>query len=539
MNIRESILNTVTYGVPINEMTDEVIELIKSKNYEGAAKKYIDEFGKQKGIEDKKDLLKNVKETIPNVIGRLEREKKLRPIQSKLFMDEIGKISSLQKAETKTSKASKGKRKYKQSTELIDGKRIKTGQSQKAVKKSALEALQKVGSERSAFIEQLEKTEDTKLLKRIAVKIIDSFPKSDEFKEDKETINKFIKTEFHPEKVKSILIDHLKSNRKALEMIGEFAVDKTLKKETEKTKEAKEKIAKAKIYAGKQVKTKKDLEVEEKKKKEEEIWGPETEEEKKKLTKEEMKKEMEKAKKGPPHSTLGEDKEEMLKEAYGYRGTHFWENYIYSNISKAFNEDMKAFGAEEAKDFYVEFYGEETSPIFEYMVENQEMVESVCQANGLLFEGQLNEANLLSNVSRLGGAGGAAAAPEKLSSLKKLAGGAPSLVKSLWSKFKEFGKGIIDKIGPFVAKGFVWAKELAKKGFTFFTMNPIMKIAVPAVAIAGTVSAAIILINKARKKAGVKKMDNNEMRELRMIVQKKDSEINKLRGSAEPEPVTT
>lgn len=190
----------------------------------------------------------------------------------------------------------------------------------------------------------------------------------------------------------------------------------------------------------------------------------------------------------------------MMAEAFEYKGAYFLENYVMSHILKSFVKDAECYGIEETAEMYQDMYGYETYPIFEYMVENEDMlVEASKIKNNLLFENYSIDEGIL------------------------------DFLKGLWGKIKEFGAPIVSKIGTFLSSGFTWAKELATKGIAFITSNPIAKIAVPAVAIAGGLAGGIALINKLRKKRKKPKMSKAEIKQMRLMLQKKDAEIEAMR----------
>ena len=103
-----------------------------------------------------------------------------------------------------------------------------------------------------------------------------------------------------------------------------------------------------------------------------------------------------------------------------------------------------------------------------------------------------------------------------------------TFLKTLWSKIKNFGKPIFDKLKLFVQTNFPWAQKILHKGLGFLATNPITQIAVPAVALAGTVGGAIALINKIRSKKGKSKLNQQEEDKLEDTLENKKDEMEKV-----------
>lgn len=237
----------------------------------------------------------------------------------------------------------------------------------------------------------------------------------------------------------------------------------------------------------------------------------------------------------------------ILAESYSYTGTRFWENYTGTSVLRMFNKDVKEIGAKEAKEIYIETFGEETAPIFEYMAGNEELLEEAANVKGIfLFEvngrrnvnGYLAEAPMAftagigggSSVGKMAKVMSGGSAKKGLATVADKAGKAGGLMgwlTGLWDKFKAFGKPIVKKLGAFVASGAKWAKEIAQKGMTFLHTNPIARVAVPAVALAGTVAGGIALINKLRKKAGKNKLSKEEENKMRATAGRKEDQLRK------------
>lgn len=231
--------------------------------------------------------------------------------------------------------------------------------------------------------------------------------------------------------------------------------------------------------------------------------------------------------------------EDMLKSTYGYNGNMFWENYALSNLVRVFPKYITDYGEEAAVDMFVAVYGEEAKPLFEYMVENKQVLCETASIvkRGLLFEaaGERNVEQCLNEIEgplRLtrGIAGAAGAATT---------GGIGGFLKGLWGKLAELGKGALARIVPFLKAKVAWARNIATKGIGWIANNPIARVAVPAVLIAGGVVGAIAMINKLRKKMGRKKMSKEEEAAVGKITEKNKAKIERARrkaGQKEPIP---
>jgi len=258
--------------------------------------------------------------------------------------------------------------------------------------------------------------------------------------------------------------------------------------------------------------------------------------------------------------------EQMLVEGYNYTGSMFWENYILSGIVKSFPEYVIEYGEEEAKEMFIEIYGEKTRPLFDYMIENESLLfeAAIVSGKGLLFEevGARNmekylteiDSGILKHFGTRGPVGmgfstmlkkARSMTKAKLPSVRGLAGSSTPLkalteprgkilgfLGGLWNKLKSLGKGVFDKVAPFVKSGFSWAKNLVKQGVSFIANNPIARIAVPAVLLAGGAVAAVKLINKLRKKSNKKPMNKKEIEALNSITEKNKAKIETYRKKA-------
>lgn len=208
---------------------------------------------------------------------------------------------------------------------------------------------------------------------------------------------------------------------------------------------------------------------------------------------------------------------EMLAEGLDYKGAHFTENWIFSNLVKAYYEDAEKYGAEEAKDMYLTLFGEELEEALDYINENYEYIgEAVGIDSPLLFEGYLGERAQGKGASAVSMAGQAAAS-----------GKAKGVLKGLWDKLKGLGSGALDKVKGLVEKGVPWAKELIQKGASFFASNPIAQVAVPAVALAGGAAAGWKLLKKMKKG----KISDEDKQKYKEALQQKQDQVKKYVGS--------
>lgn len=186
-----------------------------------------------------------------------------------------------------------------------------------------------------------------------------------------------------------------------------------------------------------------------------------------------------------------------LMEALEYKGSDLAENYFYSSFTKAFRKDVDEFGLELAEDIYKIIYGDDITLMTSTLIENEEFFNSVRGINStLLFEGfSLEE----------------------------------SKTRVVWEKLKGFGAKALAGVSGAFNKGAKWAKELVKKGASFFGMSSITKIAVPAVVIAGSVAGAVALINGVRKKMKQSPLSKEELEKFKEEVRNNRTEINNYR----------
>lgn len=239
---------------------------------------------------------------------------------------------------------------------------------------------------------------------------------------------------------------------------------------------------------------------------------------------------------GPDIEKLKEEmivKGEALAEGLAYEGVNFWENYVGSALIKMFNEDVKKLGAKEAANSYIDVFGEETLPIFKYLAQNTTELNEAANIKGLfLFEtvgnrnlnNYLTELNKIDAVTQLAKKGAKPGMLSLAGSGKKVA----KFLKGAWDKIKEFGGPIVKRLGLFLGRGVKWAKNIAQQGLEFIWSNPVTKVAVPAIALAGTIGGGIALVNKLRKRAGKDKLSKQEEAQFRETAEKKEDELEKL-----------
>lgn len=202
----------------------------------------------------------------------------------------------------------------------------------------------------------------------------------------------------------------------------------------------------------------------------------------------------------------------ILAEGMDYHGTDFWKNYVMTSVMKGFAKDLKVLG-EDAKYLYMEVFGVETAPIFEYMEEHRDSLNEVVQYKNtpLLFELHGSDAESLKH------------APDFTSK----SGG---FLSGLWDKIKKFGAPIVSRLSKLIEAGASWAKNIAEKGIGWIGSSPVAQVAVPAVVLAGTTAGAVALINKIRKKKKQPKLSKEEKAELERTAQQRKPEIEKYQG---------
>ena len=210
--------------------------------------------------------------------------------------------------------------------------------------------------------------------------------------------------------------------------------------------------------------------------------------------------------KDPDESTTLKGK--ILSESLEYSGHNFWKNYIASSLVRGFAKDLKILG-EDAKFLYMDVFGTDAYPIFEYMEENKEALFEAAKDEGyLLFELHGRDAESLKH------------APSFVSDKKGFLAG-------LWDKVKSFGAPIVSRLSKLIEAGASWAKNIAEQGISWIGSSPVAQVAVPAVVLAGSVAGGVALVNKIRKKQGKKKLSKREKQELKNQAEENSDEIEK------------
>lgn len=225
-------------------------------------------------------------------------------------------------------------------------------------------------------------------------------------------------------------------------------------------------------------------------------------------TQDRLKKELEQEKEEEYEESLNL-KGKILAEGLEYRGQNFWSNYVMSSMLKGFAKDLKVFG-EDTKYLYTEVFGLMAYPIFEYMQENQKVLNEIAKIDKpLLFE-EYGYNAIMEMVPA--GAGGVA--------------GKTGFIRGLWDKLKSFGAPLVNKLSSAIGSGIDWVKNITSQGLNWLAGNPIAQVAVPAVVLAGSTFGAIKLINKLRKKSGEKKLSKQEKEQLKQVATERSDKIS-------------
>lgn len=188
-------------------------------------------------------------------------------------------------------------------------------------------------------------------------------------------------------------------------------------------------------------------------------------------------------------------KMEAIMEAENYKGRDFAENYVFSSFVKALRRDVDEYGIELTESIYTKIYGRNIIPLTSFIIENEEFFEALSNTRApLLFEGYGMDENL---------------------------------TESVWNALKQFGGSSIGKLKGFLSSGAGWAKELMSKGISFFTTLPIAEIAIPAIALTGSVVGGVKLINKIRKEASKNPLSKEEREKFKQAVKEQRAEAKK------------
>ena len=152
-------------------------------------------------------------------------------------------------------------------------------------------------------------------------------------------------------------------------------------------------------------------------------------------------------------------KEEVLKESYGYRGNYFWENYIMSNMVRTISSEIKEYNEKDIIEMYSDIYGEEITPIIEYMLSDKKSLQEAAKINGMFLFEEIGEKNINKYLTEApvmdsGGWAGPTAT-------FRLARG---FLKGLWAKVRGFlDKNIFSNVIPFLQKGLdIWKNVPSK-----------------------------------------------------------------------------
>ena len=219
-------------------------------------------------------------------------------------------------------------------------------------------------------------------------------------------------------------------------------------------------------------------------------------------------------------------KEKILMESANYKGTMYYENYILTNIVRTMSKELKEYDADTMVEMYSLLYGDEATPLFEYMVENKEALNEAAKIKGTLLFEDIGEQNFQLYLNELSIPGAGLVGSGAQVTLKTLGGG---FLKTLWKKLKFLGSGVLGNVGAFLKSGFGWAKNFVQNGAAWVAKTPIVNVAVPMLMIMGSVGLAKKIINKMRKKAGAKKMSPKEVGQLEQISVKNADKVKKTR----------
>ena len=218
-------------------------------------------------------------------------------------------------------------------------------------------------------------------------------------------------------------------------------------------------------------------------------------------------------------------KEEVLKESYGYRGNYFWENYIMSNMVRTISSEIKEYNEKDIIEMYSDIYGEEITPIIEYMLSDKKSLQEAAKINGMFLFEEIGEKNINKYLTEApvmdsGGWAGPTAT-------FRLARG---FLKGLWAKVRGFlDKNIFSNVIPFLQKGFKWASALVRSGVSWVTKTPIAQAVIPLLLITGTIKGAKALINKFRKKAKMNTLSREEEVKFDEIANKNKNKVEETR----------
>jgi len=399
------------------------------------------------------------------------------------LMQKVGDIEAGKESEKIRKKQEKGvgkKTVFNKETGKKEEIEIKTQSSvskQRKIKTDLLNTVQKVDKERAEMLNDIESGDETKI-KEVAKKVSDIWDSEGTKTKESVVIKNFINgKDIELELIKNILIEKLKIGGSVLEMLVRASLE------------------------AKGLGTLSDEQIEAIQKRMGIIEKRKAEKEKINLKQQQQKNEDSFNKQGI-----------ILAESLRYEGSYFWENYIFTQLLRRFTEDSAEFGIEETQEMYTELFGYETMPIWEHMANNEDALYEIYEIKGkFLFEEiGYRKVSLNERITAIG------------------------FLKGLWQKIKDFGAPIINKIKTWAGPAISWIKGILSQGIKFVTTNPIAKIAVPAVVMAGSIVGAIVLINKLRKKANMKKLNKQEIDEMREVLASKEDELEILKKKGVP-----
>lgn len=383
----------------------------------------------------------------------------------------------------------------------IEMKTSSSAAKQRKIKTDLMKTVEKIDLQRQQMLKDVE-SNDIEKIKKIAAEVIELEPT----KTDEKILKRFLNGEVEVGLAKKILIDSLKIGGDALEALVRISLE------------------------AKGIKDLTDEDVERIQKRMGLIEKRKTEKEKSELKKMQ-------AKAQEKNEEIMNIKGKIIAESLGYEGSYFWENYVFSKLLKRFVEDASEIGIEETKEIYTDLFGYETFPIWKYMANNEEQLYEAYEIKEqLLFEQLSGVTSVIDTIKQQKTMKDVAGLTTGFGSLynKKTNSKLIGFLKGLWNKIKEFGAPIIKKIKTWTAPAVNWIKGILGKGIKFVTTNPIAKIAVPMVVIVGSITGAIALINKIRKKAKMKKMNKNEIDNMREILVQKENELEDLKKKGIP-----
>jgi len=242
-------------------------------------------------------------------------------------------------------------------------------------------------------------------------------------------------------------------------------------------------------------------------------------------------------------------REAILSNTRDTDKNNHWDKFIVENLLKNYKEDVETL-KEDFVEVYSVLFGEENKVLFEEMYECREVL---CEA--------LNEDVMPTSAGGVPSAKellrritDTSADAEKLARSKSLIGmlgkigsgigtgaaTAATAVATTAGKAGESAKTMLGTVGPAVAKffgkvknllalGFNWVKDMVTKGASWVVANPIARIAVPLVALAGSTALAIKIINKVRNRKNKSPLTPEEESKIVQLAGRDKDKIIKIR----------